>query len=391
MIRHTCQPPHVRCSKISAGVSMLQNRDGQYLKDFGMDIGSEMITVEARVLPSPVISYHPTSKEPLTQPREGAWNLRDKRVAKGTIISCWSVVVFGREHTEPATSVHKFMNLLVNTAEECGLSIENKQPPILYANPSGNIEQILVDAYVVTGASFQEKPQLLLCVLPNTNVALYAEVKRVTDTVIGVISQCIQSKHMMAAKRQYCANVSLKLNVKLGGINSFLGGSQLSFIAERPTIVIGADLTHPTAGSSGNPSIAALVGSMDAQCSKYSTSIRIQKKHHDIIEDMTDMVTELLRLFYQTTGARPEKILVYRHGSVENSGEEVYQTEMDMIRQACIDLEEGYMPSLTFVLVQKRHHARFFPTHSQDADRSGNMLPGTVVDSGVTHPNGKVL
>ncbi|KAG6852515.1 hypothetical protein C0991_011282 [Blastosporella zonata] len=34
--------------------------------------------------------------------------------------------------------------------------------------------------------------------------------------------------------------------------------------------------------------------------------------------------------------------------------------------------------------IRKRHHARFYPTNSQYADRNGNTLPGTVIDKGVT-------
>ena len=45
-----------------------------------------------------------------------------------------------------------------------------------------------------------------------------------------------------------------------------------------------------------------------------------------------------------------------------------------------------YAPSLTFLVVQKGHNTRFFPTNDKNADRSGNVLPGTVVDSHVVHP-----
>jgi hypothetical protein len=36
--------------------------------------------------------------------------------------------------------------------------------------------------------------------------------------------------------------------------------------------------------------------------------------------------------------------------------------------------------------VQKRHHTRFFPKDIRYSDRSGNCLPGTVVESTITHP-----
>jgi eukaryotic translation initiation factor 2C len=34
----------------------------------------------------------------------------------------------------------------------------------------------------------------------------------------------------------------------------------------------------------------------------------------------------------------------------------------------------------------KRHNMRFFAINPSDADRTGNLQPGTVVDKGVTHP-----
>ncbi|KAJ3089874.1 hypothetical protein HK102_005260 [Quaeritorhiza haematococci] len=387
MIKFTCQPPHVRSNKISAGITILQQRDNEYLREFNVSIGHEMAIVNARVLPAPAISYHPASKEPVITPREGAWNLRDKMVAQGVTVRSWSVVAFGSEADYPIGAIQKFVTLLVNTCEECGVFIQNRQPPISYAHPHTNVEKTLIDAYMVAGNSFQERPQLILCVLPNTGVPLYAEIKRVSDTVIGIATQCIQAKHMFAAKRQYCANVCLKINVKLGGMNSYLSNTQLPFVSERPTIIFGADVTHPAPGSASNQSIAALVGSMDAQCSRYAASIRVQKGRQEIIQDLAGMVIELLKTFYQTCGAKPDRILFYRDGVSEGQFAEVLRSEVEAIRKACTQLEYNYRPTVTFVVVQKRHHARFFPIRKEDSDRSGNVLPGTVVETGVTHPS----
>ena len=83
MIKFTCQPPHIRSNKISAGINILQNRESDVLKTYGVKVGHEMVTINARVLPPPTISYHPSSIEPTITPKEGAWNLRDKMVAQG--------------------------------------------------------------------------------------------------------------------------------------------------------------------------------------------------------------------------------------------------------------------------------------------------------------------
>ena len=43
-----------------------------------------------------------------------------------------------------------------------------------------------------------------------------------------------------------------------------------------------------------------------------------------------------------------------------------------------------YRPTLSILICGKRHHARFYPTNSDLADRNGNTRAGTVVDRGVT-------
>ncbi|XP_050881702.1 uncharacterized protein LOC127085189 isoform X1 [Lathyrus oleraceus] len=44
--------------------------------------------------------------------------------------------------------------------------------------------------------------------------------------------------------------------------------------------------------------------------------------------------------------------------------------------QACVSIEDGYLPKVTFVVVQKRHHTRLFPVNPKETDRSGNIMPG---------------
>jgi hypothetical protein len=182
---------------------------------------------------------------------------------------------------------------------------------------------------------------------------LYAEIKRVSDTVIGVATQCIQSQHLRQAKKQYCANVCLKINVKLGGMNSFIDPAQIPFISQRPTILMGADVTHPapgkfiyvylflnelflmylvSPGSSERPSFAALCASMDAKASRYAATIRAQPGNTEIIVDLGNMVKDLLKTFYQTCGRKPERIVFYRDGISESQFLNVLSDEISAIR-----------------------------------------------------------
>ena len=49
-----------------------------------------------------------------------------------------------------------------------------------------------------------------------------AEVKRVGDTMLGIATQCVQSKNVIKLHSQTISNLCLKINAKLGGINSIL-------------------------------------------------------------------------------------------------------------------------------------------------------------------------
>ncbi|KAG0216514.1 hypothetical protein BGX28_000028 [Mortierella sp. GBA30] len=386
MIKFTCQPPHVRANNIRDGLRILEYDNNEHLKDFGLKISKEMVSVNARVLPVPSISYHPSSKEANITPRDGAWNLRDKKVTNGATLGSWGVVVFGNERDLPKSQVNAFLRELIVVCTDTGMQIPNKQPPINYANPHGDKEESLRKIWIEAGDLVKSMPQLLLCILPNTGVPLYAEIKRVTDTIIGVSSQCIQMRHARDPRKQYCANVCLKINVKLGGMNAQLAPQLLPFLSAKPTILIGGDVSHPAPGDNIRPSIASLVGSLDAKAARYAATVRVQTARTETIADLTSMTVDLLKAFYKGCLRKPERILFYRDGVSEGQFAEVVKTELQALRAACTRLDANYKPLITFVVVQKRHHARFFPIRREEGDRTGNCMPGTVVESTIVHP-----
>jgi hypothetical protein len=384
MIKFTCQKPHVRANKIGQGNQTMQYRQNNQLMQSGIQVKPEMAMIGARVLPTPQISYHNSTPDHTFAPQGGAWNLRGKKLAQGATLGSWSVVNFS-SNTSPQ-QVQRFIREMTQTFVDTGLNVINRQPPITNADPQGHIERTLKEAWLKAGNTAKANPQLILCILPNTGTPLYAEIKRVSDTVIGVPTQCLQSKHIGEAKKQYCANVCLKVNMKLGGMNLFLSPPQIPFISTRPTIVFGADVTHPAPGDFNRPSVAAVTASMDARASRYASAIRVQTNRTEIIADLGSMVKELLKSFYQSCGQKPERILFYRDGVSEGQFRQVMAEEVTKIKSACAELDKNYKPNLTFVVVQKRHHARFFPVEPRDADRSGNCQPGTVVDTDIVHP-----
>jgi eukaryotic translation initiation factor 2C len=385
MIKFTTHRPDKRLNMVRDGIRELKYHHNQYIRSFGVSIkDTAPINVKARVLDTPSVHYNPKSRESVVIPNQGAWNLRDKLVSSGATLGSWSVISFservGRNQAE------NFIRELVATCKRTGMNIIAVQPPIVQQNRQTNVEQIMRNAHMEAEKRFRAPPQIIVCIVPDSSVPLYAEIKRVCETVVGIPTQCIVAKHTQRPNVQYCANVCLKMNAKLGGTNSTLSRDALPFISDRPTIVIGADVSHPAPGDVTRPSISALVGSIDASLSRFSSSIRIQTARAEIIGDLSDMIMELLKAFYRNTGHKPARILFYRDGVSEGEFKQVLDMEVKAVKQACKQLEAHYNPTLTYVTVQKRHHTRLFPNRRDQSDRSGNCVPGTVVDSDITHP-----
>nr|GMD22715.1 protein argonaute 5 [Ipomoea batatas] len=282
--------------------------------------------------------------------------------------------------------------------------------PIHSSHPS-KIEKTLIDIHKDCTARISSMKksgnlQLLIIILPDVSGS-YGKIKRICETELGIVSQCCQPRQ--AAKynnKQYLENVSLKINVKVGGRNCFLEQAvqrNIPYLTDRPTIIFGADVTHPSPGEDTSSSIAAVVASMDwPHVTKYRGLVSAQQHREEIIQGLYKthqdpqrgtvhggMIRELLIEFRKSTGRKPERIIFYRDGVSEGQFCQVLLEEMDAIRKACNSLEANYLPPVTFVVVQKRHHTRLFPANHDDrrmTDKSGNILPGTVVDTKICHP-----
>ncbi|EPB92043.1 hypothetical protein HMPREF1544_01107 [Mucor circinelloides 1006PhL] len=377
-ITATALPPQTRFNKITQGLNLLQHKNNPYLEEFGLSIDQNMQVIPARIMEPPRITFG----QGTIRPQLNGWNLQGKRFMKPATLQSWSLVNFAG--AVPLEATKRFIRELVTTLVGLGLHVVNRTPIVLNADPQGAIERSLKEAWLNAGNQARAEPQMLFCILPNAGPQLYAEIKRVTDTIIGIPSQCLQSKHIASAKKQYCANVGLKVNTKLGGSNHVLSNGEIPFISDKPTVVFGIDVSHPFPGSNA-PSIAAITASVDPLADQFIATVRLQART-ELVSDLSNMIVDLLRKFYEKSGMKPQRLLFYRDGVSYGQFQQVMTNEVDAIRAACALLDVNYKPTITFVVVQKRHRARFLPMSRQDADRSGNCVSGLVIDTDITHP-----
>jgi eukaryotic translation initiation factor 2C len=315
-------------------------------------------------------------------PQQGVWDMRGKQFHTGITIDTWAIACFTSARLCNESALRNFTLQLQRISNDAGMPIVQQPCFCKYAT---GVEQV-GEMFGYLKEKFKGI-QLILVILPG-KTQVYAEVKRVGDTLLGLATQCIQSKNVVKVTPQTLSNLCLKINVKLGGVNNILVPTQRpSSVFREPVIFIGADVTHPPTGDKSKPSIAAVVGSMDAHPSKYAATVRVQNHRQELIVDLSTMVRELLIRFYKSTGFKPMRIIFYRDGISESYFDKLQMFELNAIREACLKLEKDYQPGITYVVVQKRHHTRLFCVDNKDqCGKSGNIPPGTTVDDHITHP-----
>ncbi|XP_023346536.1 protein argonaute-1 isoform X2 [Eurytemora carolleeae] len=381
MIKATARSAPDREREIRNLITKADFNNDPYVKKFGLDVSQRMMETQGRVLNPPKLEYGSRSARTFTVPSQGVWDMRGKQFYEGMTIKHWAIACFTPQQSVKPQDLKLFVDRLSQISSDLGMRIIREPCFCKYIHDATSV----MPMFNFLKKEFPEL-QLIVVVLPG-KTPVYAEVKRMGDSVLGIATQCIKSKNVTRTTAQMLSNLCLKINAKLGGINTILVPENRIRIFSEPLMFLGATVTHPPAGDTKKPSIAALVASVDAHPSLYSAVVRIQMARMDVINALYEMVKESLVNFYVKTGFKPHRIVMYRDGVSEGQFASVLQNELLAIRKACVSLETDYRPGITFIVVQKRHHTRLFCANPRDqSGRSGNVPAGTTVDSNITHP-----
>ncbi|KAF8153048.1 argonaute-like protein [Crassisporium funariophilum] len=400
MITVAAKPPNINANSIvGRGLDELGFRQGAapQLNAFGISIGNEMTVVPGRILASPGIKYGQGT--PSVDDR-ASWNLRNVKFAKGGRLENWAVLVIldgGRDEFASPTDpdLQATYRGFAAMCKVSGMYVDPKDPAVVaarlppktYSDPT---RAAAVAAIRTSLMSMKSKPLLVLVILSSGDKHVYSGMKHLCDVYLDLATVCVHSAKIRKEKGQpqYFANVALKVNMKLGGVNHVLDQRSMAWFRKVPTMLMGIDVTHPGPGSvKGSPSIAAVVASCEPEFSQYPASMEIQETKKEMVTNLAKMTWERLTLFKQRNKILPQRILVYRDGVSEGQFLTVVQEELPAMKAAFKKFDTAqapYRPALTIVICGKRHHTRFYPTEEANGDHNGNPRPGTVVDRGVT-------
>ncbi|KAJ6166610.1 hypothetical protein N7470_002057 [Penicillium chermesinum] len=349
MIKFTAKKPSHRLDMIRKCKGLLDHGHDPHLLNYGLHIGKDMIKTKARLLPNPEIQFGNGKHNPGTS---GRWDLRNRKFLKANKreLSHWGI---GYWSGRP------------------GFTISGKE----------------VEAWL------------------ETFLRIYRGHggQRCADTVYGVPSQVLQSKRVIGNSPQYSSNVSMKINAKLGGVTSRVNPSIPRRGLPPKSAIIGADVTHPSAGVL-TPSLVGMCISNDINGVSYMGNGEGNGDRVEIIKEvsMRIILKPLILEWANTLGGGkyvPEKIYYFRDGVSESEYVEILNKEVPSLRrligecQAIINKDPDdtvWRGKILVVIANKRHHLRVWPNPKdlKAADKNGNPVPGTLIDRDVTSPHG---
>ena len=382
MVKETAMDPSRRNQMIMDMLKKGTNPNNQKVfRQFNLQVNdSQMSMVDGRVLPGPIIfgSNNTSSKA-----QGGKYDDRRMTFFRPATELRGYVVASPNRLRDKIRPFHFAMG---RQASEQGINWPQNEPQ--HFSFDDRDMRSVENAFHQIERRYQQSKDFNLVVifLFQKNADVYSMAKHVFDNLLKLPSQVALQRTISGRGPNDPPNpmsikqLLLKINTKLAGINvatfnDYMGviqrennyGDRLretvnkyTDIFRKPFMVFGADVTHPDPGDHGKPSIAAVVGSLNSTLTRYGAQVMVQGSREEMITGLKEMFMKLLKEFRRINDQIPEKILYYRDGVSEGQFSEVLIAELRAMQSACKDLNPEFTPQITFIVVNKRHKARFF-------------------------------
>ncbi|XP_022691691.1 protein argonaute 12-like isoform X2 [Varroa jacobsoni] len=401
IIRLAAIPPRNRLEEIKFTTrSLISHKE---IKDeFGMHIEPIEMTIPGRILPTPILT---AGNKKIVGVNPGVIDFRDNMFFKTSKIDRWTVINTDERQTQD--TLQCFARAFQNQGKKSGVLLanpvqhNNEFPTISDRQALKNIIQQIIKMVTVNKLDF------IIFVISNYT-GVHAAIKSTCDVTLGVSSKCVKSdtiekiiRNDRPGPNQCLVNILYGLNPKFEGENVVGINTEFAFkmLTSTPTIIIGLDVNHGQTrvcdGLPKLPSTIGIVGTRNVNATLYTAVMSAQKKpegtrDREIIQsaNLKPAIKRLFISFYQKTGRKPQKVIIYRDGVSNGQFKSILSVELRAIIETLEEMSDDnggkYRPAMTFVTVQKRHDVRLFPkqvTVDNKGREKQNPIPGTVVDS----------
>lgn len=195
-------------------------------------------------------------------------------------------------------------------------------------------------------------------------------------------------------QRSVVQKVILQINAKLGGelwsvampkVSAWLFIYLVKVISnselQMNLMVCGIDVYHDKLSGK---SIAALVSSMNPQCTRWYSRTCEQMSNQELVDSLGPCFVAAIKKFAECNQGPPNRIVLFRDGVGDGQLAHVSQHEAAQLEKCFSNFSSEYKPKLSIVVVQKRINQRIFGIEGRNLK---NPPPGTVVDHTITRFN----
>ncbi|KAL9591578.1 MAG: hypothetical protein Q9179_007584, partial [Wetmoreana sp. 5 TL-2023] len=216
--------------------------------------------------------------------RGGSWNMQDIKFNTGGTLRNWSYLMIsmgGLPDAFDQASLQSTVAQFHKALQDMGITAAAPTPGSrIVVNTPDNTR---IETALKNVAGDPRQTRLVLIIITTVNTLLYNRVKHIGDVKVGVHTVCVVGSKFAKSQPQYFANVALKFNLKLGGINQLVDNTRFGIINEDKTMVVGIDVTHPSPGSASNaPSVTGMVASVDKWLGQWPADLRIQESRREM-------------------------------------------------------------------------------------------------------------
>jgi len=197
MIKATARSAPDREREINNLIRKADFNNDPFVQEFGLNISNNLMEVRGRVLPPPKLQYGGRTKQQ-AMPNQGVWDMRGKQFFTGVEIREWAIACFAPSRTVREDALRNFTQQLQRISNDAGMHIIGQPCFCKYANGPDQVEPM----FRYLKSTFPDL-QLVVVVLPG-KTPVYAEVKRVGDTVLGMATQCVQAKMLTKLQLRPC-------------------------------------------------------------------------------------------------------------------------------------------------------------------------------------------
>ncbi|XP_077302628.1 argonaute 3 [Arctopsyche grandis] len=365
--------PNQRYQALKKFVSNIEKNPNasKFLTNWGLSLDSFPVSLVARTLPPEIVCFgHKSNPNQKTEIRtsNAEWS---KEASLYPVIAPVDIINWVVLHTlKDERTVKEFCDCLIRCGQPAGIKIA--QPQMIGLRSDTTQEYVNNLRSVI-------KPhlQMVVCFCPTSRDDRYSAIKKICCVDFPVPSQIINGPTMRKKNvRAIAHKVLLQMNCKLGGSLWAIP------IPYKRLMVIGIDVYH-SAESSNKNSVGGFVASYNDSLTRWYSRVCFQSTHQEIVDKIKICLLDALKLYLDHNGLLPDRIIIYRDGIGNGQFNVCSNHELPQIEMCFATMGQNYSPSLTFIIVQKRHSARIFENCGPNKEVT-NPSPGTVIDSMVT-------